>query len=313
MRLVRLSVTNREVITDMKARTIRRHVRETFKSLGRNGWMTFASVSAVTITLLLVGVFFAIMMNLNHMANNIEKDVEIRVHIDVAATDEEQKALSAGIEKLDRVDSVQFSPKEDELTQLIDSMGEEGEAFLMFEQDNPLNDVLIVKTLEPQDTMSVAKKIEKMDFASKVKYGQGSVEKIFDVTNTGRIVGVVLIIGLLFTAMFLISNTIKITIFARRREIEIMKLVGATNGFIRWPFFLEGLCLGVMGSILPIIMVGITYYYSFDFLSDKLSGDFLQLLPFSPLIYQISGVLLLMGAFIGVWGSVMSVRKFLKI
>ena len=161
--------------------------------------------------------------------------------------------------------------------------------------------------------MSVAKQIEKMDFASKVKYGQGSVEKIFDVTNTGRIVGIVLIIGLLFTAMFLISNTIKITIFARRREIEIMKLVGATNGFIRWPFFLEGLCLGVMGSILPIIMVGITYYYSFDFLSDKLSGDFLQLLPFSPFIYQISGVLLLMGAFIGVWGSVMSVRKFLKI
>ena len=103
-----MSVTNREVITDMKARTIRRHVRETFKSLGRNGWMTFASVSAVTITLLLVGVFFVIMMNLNHMANNIENDVEIRVHIDVAATDEEQKALSAEIEKLDRVDLVEF-------------------------------------------------------------------------------------------------------------------------------------------------------------------------------------------------------------
>src|SRR6476646_5787013 len=124
---------SREVNTVMKARTFRRHVRESFKSLGRNGWMTFASVSAVTITLLLVGVFFVIMMNLNHMANNIENDVEIRVHIDVAATDEEQKALAAGIEKLDRVDSVQYSPKEDELTQLIDSMGEEGEAFLMFE------------------------------------------------------------------------------------------------------------------------------------------------------------------------------------
>ena len=108
MRLVRLSVTNREVITDMKARTIKRHVRENFKSLGRNGWMTFASVSAVTITLLLVGVFFVIMMNLNHMASNIENDVEIRVHIDVAATDDEQKALADGIGKLDRVDSVQY-------------------------------------------------------------------------------------------------------------------------------------------------------------------------------------------------------------
>lgn len=297
----------------MKARTFRRHVRESFKSLGRNGWMTFASVSAVTITLLLVGVFFVIMMNLNHMANNIENDVEIRVHIDVAATDAEQKALESQIKKLDKVDSVQFSPKEKELKQLMDSMGEEGEAFAMFEQDNPLNDVLIVKTKDPQDTMAVAKQIKKMDFASKVKYGQGSVEKIFEVTNTSRIIGIILIIGLLFTAMFLISNTIKITIFARRREIEIMKLVGATNGFIRWPFFLEGLSLGVMGSILPIIIICITYYYSFDFISEKLAGEFLQLLPFSPFVFQISGILILMGAVIGVWGSLMSVRKFLKI
>lgn len=279
----------------MKARTIRRHVRESFKSLGRNGWMTFASVSAVTITLLLVGVFFVIMMNLNHMANNIENDVEIRVHIDVAATPDEQKALTAQIEKLDGVDSVAFSPKEDELNQLINSMGEEGEAFAMFEQDNPLNDVLVVKAKEPQDTANIAKQIEKMDFASKVKYGQGSVEKIFEVTNTGRIIGIILVIGLLFTAMFLISNTIKITIFARRREIEIMKLVGATNGFIRWPFFLEGLTLGVCGSILPIIIISITYYYSHGFLSEKLAGEFLQLLPFNPFVFQISGLLILMG------------------
>ena len=313
MNPVRLSVMNRGGITDMKARTVRRHVRESFKSLGRNGWMTFASVSAVTITLLLVGIFFVIMMNLNHMANNIENDVEVRVHIDVAATDEEQKALAQQIEKLDRVDSVAYSPKEDELNQLMSSMGEEGEAFAMFEQDNPLNDVLVVKTKEPQDIMTVAEQIEKMDFASKVKYGQGSVEKIFDVTNTGRIIGVILIVGLLFTAMFLISNTIKITIFARRKEIEIMKLVGATNGFIRWPFFLEGLALGVFGSILPIIAVGITYYYSHDFISQKLAGDFLQLLPFNPFIFQISGLLILMGAVIGVWGSLMSVRKFLKV
>ncbi|WP_338471801.1 permease-like cell division protein FtsX [Niallia sp. XMNu-256] len=297
----------------MKARTLRRHVRESFKSLGRNGWMTFASVSAVTITLLLVGVFLVIMMNLNHMANNIENDVEIRVHIDVAATDEEQKALAAQIGNLDRVDSVAYSPKEDELNQLMSSMGEEGEAFAMFEQDNPLNDVLVVKTIEPQDIASVSEQIEKMDFASKVKYGQGSVEKIFEATNTGRIIGAILIIGLLFTAMFLISNTIKITIFARRKEIEIMKLVGATNGFIRWPFFLEGLTLGILGSIIPIVTVGVTYYYSHDLISQKLAGDFLQLLPFNPVVYQVSVVLILMGAVIGVWGSLMSVRKFLKI
>lgn len=297
----------------MKARTLRRHVRESIKSLGRNGWMMFASVSAVTITLLLVGVFFVIMMNLNNVAKSIEEDVEIRVHIDVAATDEEQQVLRSEIEKLPEVESVKFSPKEKELDNLITSLGEEGEAFTLFEQDNPLNDVFVVKTKNPTDTMKAAKQIEKMKFASKVKYGQGSVEKIFEVTSVGRNIGIVLVIGLLFTAMFLISNTIKITIFARRKEIEIMKLVGATNGFIRWPFFLEGLWLGLLGSIIPIIVVGTAYYYAHGYLSEKLAGNFIQLLGFSPLIYQISGLLILLGALIGVWGSLMSVRKFLKV
>ena len=149
--------------------------------------------------------------------------------------------------------------------------------------------------------------------SAKVNYGQGSVEKIFKVTDFSRNVGIVLIIGLLFTAMFLISNTIKITIFARRREIEIMKLVGATNWFIRWPYFLEGLWLGLLGSVLPVAIIGISYYYAHNYLAEKLEGNFIQLLDFSPFIYQVSGLLILMGAFIGIWGSVMSVRKFLKV
>jgi cell division transport system permease protein len=295
----------------MKARTFRRHVRESFKSLGRNGWMTFASVSAVTITLLLVGVFFVIMMNLNQVAKGIEEDVEIRVHIDVAATDDQRDVLKKQIEVLPQVDSVEFSPKAEELDSLVESFGEEGEAFKLFEQDNPLSDVFVVKTKEPAQTINMAKKIEKMQYAAKVKYGQGTVEKIFQVTDTSRNVGIVLIIGLLFTAMFLISNTIKITIFARRREIEIMRLVGATNWFIRWPFFLEGLWLGIIGSMLPVTIVGITYYYMYEFLSPKLKGNFIQMLDFNPFFYQVAGLLILMGAVIGVWGSLMSVRKFL--
>jgi cell division transport system permease protein len=113
--------------------------------------------------------------------------------------------------------------------------------------------------------------------------------------------------------MFLISNTIKITIFARRKEIEIMKLVGATNWFIRWPYFLEGLWLGLLGSILPVAIIGTSYYYAHSYLSEKLKGNFIQVLDFSPFIYQVSGLLILMGAVIGIWGSVMSVRKFLKV
>jgi cell division transport system permease protein len=297
----------------MKIRTLGRHARESFKSLARNGWMTFASVSAVTVTLILVGVFYVIMMNLNQVAKNIEEDVVIRVHIDVAANDQDQQTLRQQIEDIPEVKSIVYSSKETELNNLIKSMGEEGKAFKLIEQENPLNDVFIIKTKKPTDTMKVAKQIEKMNYASKVKYGQGHVEKLFKFLGASRNVGLALIIGLLFTAMFLISNTIRITIVARRREIQIMRLVGATNAFIRWPFFLEGLWLGILGSVVPIILISSAYYYAYDYLAPKLEGNFIEIIAYDPFIYQVSGLLILMGALIGMWGSLMSVRKFLKI
>lgn len=297
----------------MKARTITRHARESLKSIGRNGWMTFASVGAVTVTLILVGVFFVIMMNLNKVAQNIESDVEIRVHIDLTATKADQDQLKNEISQIPEVESVKFSPKEQELKDLIKSMGDQGKAFTLFEQDNPLNDVFIVKTKNPTDTMKVAKEIKKFNYAEKVLYGQGKVESLFKFIKGAQNVGLVLIIGLFLTAVFLISNTIKITIVARRREIKIMRLVGATNNFIRWPFFLEGLWLGIIGSILPIILISIAYRNAYDYLAPKLAGNFMHLLPYEPFMIQVSGILILMGALIGVWGSVMSVRKFLKV
>ncbi|WP_144566675.1 permease-like cell division protein FtsX [Neobacillus bataviensis] len=297
----------------MKIRTIGRHARESLKSIKRNGWMTFASIGAVTVTLILVGVFYAIMMNLNRVAQTIEEDVEIRVHIDVAANQQNQQTLKNEIASIPEVKSIEFSPKTKELDNLVKNLGEDGKAFKLFEQDNPLNDVFIVKTKDPGDTMKVAKQIEKDNFVAKVKYGQGKVEKLFKFINAARNVGIVLVIGLFFTAIFLISNTIKITIIARRREIKIMRLVGATNTFIRWPFFLEGLWLGIVGSILPIVLISIAYYRAYDYLGPKLQGTFIKVLPFNPFVYQLSGILILMGALIGVWGSVMSVRKFLKV
>jgi cell division transport system permease protein len=306
-------VMMKEVNTVMKIRTIGRHARDSFKNISRNGWMTFASVSAVTVTLILVGVFFVIMMNLNRVAETIEDDVQIRVHIDVAANAQDQQKLKTEIESMPEVKSVTFSSKQKELDNLVDSLGEEGKSFKLFEQDNPLNDVYIVKTKKPTDTMEVANQIKKSNYVAKVKYGQGKVEKLFKFIKASRNVGVVLIIGLFFTAIFLISNTIKITIIARRREIKIMRLVGATNTFIRWPFFLEGLWLGVIGSILPIILISIAYYRAYDYIGPRLEGTFIKVLPFDPFMYQVSGILILMGALIGIWGSLMSVRKFLKV
>lgn len=290
-----------------------RHIRESLKSLARNTWMTFASISAVTVTLILVGTFLVIMMNLNHVASNLENDVEIRVLIDVTADEAAQNALKSEIEKIEQVDTVVFSPKEKELENLVESLGEEGKSFQLFEQNNPLNDVFIVKAKDPNDTSALAEKITKLANASKVRYGQDQVEKLFDVISISRNIGIGLIIGLIFTAMFLISNTIKITIVARRHEIEIMRLVGATNGFIRWPFFLEGLFLGVFGAVIPIILIGIVYKSLYTWAIPKLQGSFVELLPSSPFLFQISALLLFIGALIGIWGSLMSVRKFLKV
>ncbi|MDR4889933.1 permease-like cell division protein FtsX [Fredinandcohnia sp. QZ13] len=297
----------------MKLNTLRRHFRESSKNLGRNGWMTFASVSAVTVTLLLVGVFLVIMMNLNSMATSLEKDVRISVLTDLTSTKEQQDALKAEIQKIPEVSEVTFSSKEQELEEMINSFGEDGKVFALYEQSNPLRDVFVVRTKKPQDIMKVAEQVEKMEYVYNVNYGKGKVEKIFSSVGISRNIGIGLIIGLLFTAMFLISNTIKITIFARQREIEIMKLVGATNAFIRWPFFLEGLFLGILGSIIPIGIILGFYNFLFDLIQPQLSGTFLELLPFNPFAFQVTGLLLLIGAFIGVWGSLMSVRKFLKV
>ena len=294
-------------------KTLGRHLREAIKSLGRNAWMSIASISAVTVTLLLVGTFLVIMMNLNNIASNIEEDVEITVLIDRTADQNAQNQLESKLKNLEKVENVQFSSKDQELEKLIKSFGEKGESFKLFEQDNPLNDVFIVKTKVPEDTPVVAEEIKKMRYVEDVQYAEETVKKLFEVVNVSRNIGIVLIIGLVFTAMFLISNTIKITIFARRREIEIMKLVGATNWFIRWPFFLEGLFLGALGAVIPITVLVVSYNSLVNFAIPYIQGSFVELLPFSPFVFQISAILLLIGVLIGIWGSLMSVRKFLKV
>lgn len=301
---------NVEVTTAMKARTLGRHFRESIKSVGRNGWMTFASVSAVTVTLLLVGVFMVIMMNLNKVANDLENDVEIKVLIDLKADEKAEATLQQQIKDMPGVESMKYSSKEHELNGLVKDFGED---LSLFKQSNPLRNVLYVKAKNPQQTAKVAKQIDTLDNTYEVLYGKGKIEKLFNFLNISRNVGIVLIIALLLTAMFLISNTIKITITARRKEIEIMKLVGATNWFVRIPFILEGMWLGLLGSIIPILIVSILYTQIYNALAPKLKGEIFQLLNSKPFIFEVDLLILLMGVLIGIWGSFMSVRKFLKI
>lgn len=295
----------------MKARTAGRHFRDSLKSISRNGWMTFASVSAVTVTLLLVGVFVMIMMNLNKVADDLERDVEVKIYVELTASEEDVAKLEEDIRNIPGVAELVYATKGEELKKLVMDFGSDLE---LYEQENPLHNVFYAKAVDPQETEAIAKEIDKLDNTFEVSYGEGKIERLFSVLNMGRNVGIVLILALLFTAMFLISNTIRITIVARRRDIEIMKLVGATNWFIRIPFILEGMWLGILGAILPITLVTVLYYNLYNALQPKLElGNLFNLLEFSPFIYQLNGLILLMGVLIGIWGSFMSVRKFLRV
>lgn len=297
----------------MKISTLSRHAREAMKNITRNGWMTVAAVAAVTTTLVLVAAALAVILNVNQIANKVEEDVQIDVLIDKTADEADIKLLGEQIEHMDEVKSVVFSSKEDELNELKKSFGEDAKHWEMFEQDNPLTHVYKVKATHPEDTIKTAKAIEKFSYVEKVNYGEETVKRLFQFNKYARAVGIVLIIGLLFTAMFLISNTIKLTIMARSKEIGIMKLVGATNGFIRWPFFIEGLLLGLLGSVVPIVIILAGYYYLDHFVGERINYAFVELLPYNPFAFELSAIVLLLGAIIGVWGSVMSIRKFLRV
>jgi cell division transport system permease protein len=305
----------------MKISTFFRHLREGFKNVARNGWMSFASISSISISLFILGVFLLLSLNVNYLAEQIEKQVEIRVYLEVNTPKEQIAVLQKDIEELPGVSKVIFVSKEEGLKDLKVRLGESGKALLEgFEgENNPLNDSFTVEVAEPREIGAAAQKINLLNAGKvpkpiyKVSYGQGTVETMFKVTSIIRNVGLVLVAGLALTAMFLIANTIKLTILARRREIGIMKLVGATNAFIRWPFFIEGMLLGTVGSVIP---VGVLLYGYWELIGSshlELSMLLIKLLPFEEISYTVAGLLFGIGIMIGVWGSVLSVRKFLRV
>ena len=306
----------------MKISTMSRHLREGTKNVVRNGWMSFASISSIAISLLILGIFLLLAVNVNYMGQQIEKQVEIRVFLEVNTSELQITALQNGISGMPQVSKVIFISKADGLKSMREKMGESGKAYLegLDGDNNPLNDSFTVQVKDPHEVGGVAAQINELNQGKspkpivKVSYGQGTVESLFKATKVVRNVGLGLVACLGLTAMFLISNTIKLTIMARNREIKIMKLVGATNNFIRWPFFIEGALLGFIGSIIPVVILTYGYWKLINWLTANDTSSFLlKFKPFNEISYMLSALLLGIGIFIGIWGSTLSVRKFLKV
>lgn len=303
-----------------------RHLWESIKSLKRNVWMTIASVSSVTITLTLVGIFAAVLLNVERIATGIENNIQINVYLNVDSTDSSETTTNeAGetvvndsyhqvydqISKVSGVESVTYSSKDEQLEKLQQTYGDD---WSLFDGDsNPLQDVYIVEADSPSDVKKVAKKIANIEGVESVDYGGSNSDQLFSIAKFIRTWGFAGTILLVVVAIFLISNTIRMTIMSRQRDIEIMRLVGAKNSYIRGPFFFEGAWVGLLGAIVPSIIIYFAYKTVYSSVNPQFEVQGLSLYPIDTFLPLVIGGMFLVGIIIGALGSVISMRRYLKI
>lgn len=295
-------------------RILGRSIRDAFKSVFRNFSLSIASISCITITLLIVSISMVLSYNIENIAVLIKKDFSIVVFVENDATEEEIKNIENAINNMDNIDSIVYESKK----QVAESWKESSEMFSAIidswdENENPLADTFSVKVKEIENIGKTAKEIQKLDKVGIVRYGEGIVEQLLSVLSVVEKFLIGIVLALVLVTVFLVSNTIKITIFSRRKEIEIMRLVGASNFNIKLPFVVEGLFLGFLGSLIPMLVTIYGYNALYELVNLESVSPFLQLVSPSPFIYIVSLVLLGMGTVVGMFGSASAVKKHLKI
>lgn len=295
----------------MKIRTGEYFIKEAVNSLKRNGLMSVASVSTVALSLLILGLFLIMVLNLNNMASNLESQVQVSVYLQDGLSDIEMREVGTKITKLPGVSQVMFIDKDEAMVRFKQRLGEQQSILKALDGNNPLPNAFEVKMDKPERVKPVAQAISQIKGVENAKFGQEIVEQLFALTRMVRIFGVILIAFLALAALFIISNTIRLTVFARRKEIGIMKYVGATDWFIRWPFLLEGIMLGFGGAVVAVILLNQTYGALLHQVYESLA--FLPLIPQYPFITEISIILMITGTVIGALGSTISLRKFMQV
>lgn len=289
------------------------HFREGFRNVLRNGWMTFASISSVVVTLVVLGLSLILAMNAQQISNYVAHQVQFSAYLNVSASDQTANQVATQVREMPGVASVKLVTKQQGMKHLQQELGSQYSDVLNGFKTNPLPDQLIVKATNPRDTVQVSNQVAKLPQIVTVHNGNAIVSNLFHTLDVIRDIGLAFVFALLITSIFLISNTIRITIFSRRREIEIMKLVGATNWYIRWPFIVEGMFIGVFGALVPFAILA----YGYNTLYVRLHGPAMNipfpLVPSGILAGKLAVILIGIGVFIGIWGGAMSVRRFLKV
>lgn len=301
----------KELISCIK--NLPKHFKTSLVNLWRNGAMTFSSIFAVTITLSLIGVISVLALNVQDISANIEEGVRIYVKLERSIDENAENEVGKQIKQLKGVASATYFSKDEELSKLIDKQGKDGkELFESYRDDNPLGAAYEVEAKDPTKLASLAKKIKDIPNVNSVNYGGDSTQSMVSTLNTIQTGGTVFIVGLVIVALFMISNTIKITITARSTEISIMRMVGASNWYIRIPFMLEGMLIGLFGAIIPIFVLVYGYGALYNYTGGSLMSSMLVLKAPMPFIRDFSFILAGLGAGVGLIGSFVSIRRFLK-
>ena len=295
----------------MRFSTKQYFIKETYKSIRRNGFMSFASISTVAVSLLVLGMFLMIFLNTNNLAQYLETQLQISVYMQDSATDKELASVKDKLTKMPGVVKVTQVNKQQALERFKKRLGDQKQLLNSLGKENPFPNSFEVQVDNPDRIKVLTPQIGQLPKVETAKFGQEVVEHLFQLTKILRLGGIVLVVFLAMATLFIISNTIRLTVFARRKEVIIMKYVGATDWFIRWPFLLEGMTLGFFGAVVAFVLINSIYASLLDRIHATLA--FLPLLPTSPLLLYVDLFLLAAGTGIGALGSYISLRKFLRV
>lgn len=300
-----------ELVSSVK--NLPKHFKTAVTNIWRNGVMSFSSIFAVTITLILIGVIGVLALNVRSISANIEEGVSIYVKLERNIDQAAEQAVGPQIQAISGVKNITYYTKDQELDKLIKTQGEDGAAlFESYRNDNPLGAAYEVEVDDASKISAIAEKIQEIPNVNKTSFGGESTQDMVKTLKTIQTGGSVFIVGLAIIALFMIANTIKITITSRQTEISIMRMVGASNWYIRIPFMLEGMLIGLIGSIVPIIVLVYGYGLVYDYANGALMSAMLALKPPMPFIRDFSLVIAALGAGVGLVGSFVSIRRFLK-
>ena len=295
-------------------RMLGRSIRDAVKSVIRNFSLSLASISCITITLIIVAIAIIASFNVQNFTSEIEKDLTIVVFLDRDATKEDVAQVKEELGLIKNIDSIEYQDK----VAVKEQMQQESEVFNAVlenwdEEESPLKDTFKLKVKDAEQISKTAEKIKKIDKVSVVNYGEGMVDKLISAFSSIKKATIVVVAALVLVTVFLIVNTIKLTIDARKREIGIMRLVGASNITIKTPFVIEGMILGLLGSVVPVIFTTYGYLAFYNHYEGHLFTELIKLIEPEPFMYEAAGIVALIGMIVGMVGSAGAVKRYLKI